>query len=96
QTTADVMLQSGAQLTGVVRSANLGVAVPDARVTLLNSGGAVVGAATTDVDGNYTFTDLPDGEYTVIATGYPPVASSLQLSGETSTHDVELGYPEAG
>ncbi|MGW1678846.1 MFS transporter [Saccharopolyspora sp. NPDC002376] len=95
QTTADVVLQNGAQLTGVVRSANLGVAVPDARVTLLNSGGAVVGAATTDVDGNYTFTDLPDGEYTVIATGYPPVATSLQLSGETSTHDVELGYPEA-
>ncbi|MBF6512533.1 MFS transporter [Nocardia farcinica] len=95
QTTADVVLQSGAQLTGVVRSANLGVAVPDARVTLLNSGGAVVGAATTDIDGNYTFTDLPDGEYTVIATGYPPVATSLQLSGETSTHDVELGYPDA-
>ncbi|MER7078830.1 drug resistance transporter, EmrB/QacA subfamily [Saccharopolyspora kobensis] len=94
QTTADVVLQSGAQLTGVVRSASLGVAVPDARVTLLNSGGAVVGAATTDVDGNYTFTDLPDGEYTVIATGYPPVASSLRLAGEASTHDVELGYPE--
>ncbi|GAA4610917.1 MFS transporter [Saccharopolyspora hordei] len=94
QTTVDVALQSGAQLTGVVRSANLGVAVPDARVTLLNSSGAVVGAATTDIDGHYTFTDLPDGEYTVIATGYPPVATSVRLSGEQSTHDVELGYPE--
>ncbi|SDX07072.1 drug resistance transporter, EmrB/QacA subfamily [Saccharopolyspora shandongensis] len=94
QSTLDVALQSGAQLSGVVRSANLGVAVADARVTLLDSGGAVVGAATTDIDGNYTFTDLPDGEYTVIATGYPPIATSLRLSGEQSTHDVELGYPQ--
>nr|WP_190820158.1 MFS transporter [Saccharopolyspora pogona] len=95
QSTLDVALQSGTQLSGVVRSANLGVAVPDARVTLLDTGGAVVGAATTDIDGNYSFTDLPDGEYTVIATGYPPVATSLRLSGELSTHDVELGYPQA-
>ncbi|MGP4016742.1 MFS transporter [Saccharopolyspora sp. 5N708] len=91
----DVALQTGTRLSGVVRSANLGVAVPDARVTLLDSGGAVVGAATTDIDGNYTFTDLPDGDYTVIATGYPPVATSLRLAGEQSTHDVELGYPQA-
>lgn len=95
QSTLDVALQSGAQLRGVVRSAHLGVAVPDARVTLLDTGGAVVGATTTDIDGSYTFTDLPDGEYTVIATGYPPVATSLRLSGEQSTHDVELGYPQA-
>ncbi|MGI8308993.1 MFS transporter [Saccharopolyspora hattusasensis] len=95
QSTLDVALQSGTQLSGVVRSANLGVAVPDARVTLLDTGGAVVGAATTDIDGNYSFTDLPDGEYTVIATGYPPVATSLRLAGELSTHDVELGYPQA-
>ncbi|GAA0506669.1 MFS transporter [Saccharopolyspora subtropica] len=93
QAVLDVALQSGAQLSGVVRSANLGVAVPDARVTLLDSSGAVVGATITDIDGTYTFTDLPDGEYTVIATGYPPVASSLRLSGEHSTHDVDLGYP---
>nr|WP_044576208.1 MFS transporter [Saccharopolyspora spinosa] len=95
QSTLDVALQSGTQLSGVVRSANLGVAVPDARVTLLDTGGAVVAAATTDIDGNYTFTDLPDGEYTVIATGYPPAATSLRLSDEQSTHDVELGYPHA-
>ncbi len=95
QATMDVALQAGTQLSGVVRSANLRVAVPDARVTLLDSGGAVVGAATTDIDGNYTFTDLPDGEYTVIATGYPPIATPLRLSGEQSTHDVELGYPQA-
>src|SRR5699024_3985676 len=90
----DVPLQSGAQLSGVVRSANLGVAIPDARVTLLDATGGVVAVATTDVEGRYDFTDLPDGDYTVITTGFPPVASSLQLSGEQVDHDVDLGYPE--
>ncbi|MFC7344647.1 MFS transporter [Saccharopolyspora griseoalba] len=94
QVELDVALQAGAELSGVIRSANLGVAVPDARVTLLDATGAVVGAATTDVDGRYHFTDLPDGEFTVIATGYPPVATSLRLAGQENTQDVELGYPE--
>nr|WP_235874920.1 MFS transporter [Saccharopolyspora aridisoli] len=90
----DVALQTGAQLSGVIRSANLGVPVPDARVTLLDDSGAVVAAGTTDIDGNYHFTDLPDGEYTVIASGYPPVAGSLRLTGQETSHDVDLGYPE--
>ncbi|WP_433870640.1 MFS transporter [Saccharopolyspora sp. CA-218241] len=95
QQTLDVALQDGGRLTGVVRSAELGVAVPDARVTLLDGGGAVVAATTTDADGGYSFTDLPAGEYTVIATGYPPNASSLRLAGEHNEHDIALGYPEA-
>ncbi|KEI44594.1 MFS transporter [Saccharopolyspora rectivirgula] len=92
--TLDVAMQGGVQLTGVVRSANLGVAIPDARVTLLDENGGVVAVTTTDTEGRYVFTDLPDGDYTVIATGYPPAASALRLSGEQGTHDIELGYPE--
>ncbi|WP_243795991.1 MFS transporter [Saccharopolyspora gloriosae] len=88
----DVALQTGAALTGVVRSANLGLPVPDARVTLLDAAGEVVTAVTTDAEGTYAFTDLPDGDYTVIATGYPPVATPLRLDGQRATHDVELGY----
>lgn len=94
QARLDVALQTGGELGGVVRSASLGVAVPDARVTLLDASGAVVGATTTDVDGRYHFTDLPDGEFTVITTGYPPIATSLRLSGAENTHDVDLGHPE--
>ncbi|WP_228046505.1 MFS transporter [Saccharopolyspora sp. HNM0983] len=94
QAVIDVALRAGTRLSGVARSANLGVPVPDARVTLLDSGGGVVGAATTDIEGRYAFTDLPDGEYTVITSGYPPVAGSLQLAGEETAHDVELGYPQ--
>ncbi|WP_407074757.1 MFS transporter [Saccharopolyspora sp. SCSIO 74807] len=92
RTSIDVALPSAAALTGVVRSANLGLPVPDARVTLLDASGEVVLATTTDGDGNYTFTDLADGDYTVIATGYPPVATPLRLDGQRATHDVELGY----
>ena len=36
-----------------------------------------------------------DGEYTVIATGYPPAASSLRITGEETTHDVALGHSPA-
>lgn len=92
QAVVDVPLQSGGQLSGVVRSVTLGRPVAEARVTLLDPDGSVVAATTTGEDGGYTFADLPDGEYTVIATGYPPVASSLRLDGERAEHDVELGY----
>ena len=49
----------------------------DARVTLLDAAGNVIGTATTGEDGEYAFADLTGGQYTVIATGYPPVASTL-------------------
>lgn len=96
QAVVDVPLQSGGRLNGVVRSVTLGEPVAEARVTLLDPDGSVIAATTTGEDGGYTFADLPDGEYTVIATGYPPVASSLRLDGEHAQHDVELGYRTAG
>ncbi|MGI5139295.1 MULTISPECIES: carboxypeptidase regulatory-like domain-containing protein [unclassified Streptomyces] len=52
-------------------------------------------ATTTAVDGAYAFTDLAAGEYTVIASGYPPVATSVTLDGSgESSLDVTLVYPE--
>lgn len=95
QAVVDVPLESGGKLGGAVRSAATGRPVADARVTLLDEEGSVVAVTTTGEDGTYTFTDLPDGQYTVIATGYPPVASSLRLDGEHAEHDVELGHREA-
>ncbi|GAB3287520.1 MFS transporter [Parasphingorhabdus pacifica] len=95
-TTADLELAGGSRLSGVVRSATLGHPVVDARVTVLDESGAVVGAAATDDEGSYSFDDLPYGEYTVIATGYPPVATTLNLADENAERDVELGhrYPQ--
>jgi hypothetical protein len=54
----------------------------------------VVGTAVTESDGAYAFTDLDSGEYTVIATGYPPVATALTVGGRgVDGHDMELSHP---
>jgi MFS family permease len=95
ETVLDAELRSGARLEGVART-TAGAGVPDARVTLIGPDGNVAGVATTGADGTYRFENLPDGEYTVIASGYPPAASRLRVSpGQPHTHDVQLGHPEA-
>ncbi|WP_437056813.1 MFS transporter [Streptomyces sp. enrichment culture] len=91
-TRVEVDLQTGAQVQGVVRAPHGPLA--DARVTLVDAAGNVVGTATTGTDGAYAFTDLDAGEYTVIATGYPPVATSLTVAGPGADgHDIELAHP---
>ena len=62
--------------------------LPDARVTLVDAAGNVVATATTGEDGAYAFTDLDAGDYTVIASGYPPVATGPDgrpAAGSTAT-----------
>ncbi|MFL1901675.1 MFS transporter [Streptomyces tauricus] len=91
-TRVEVELTAGAQLQGVVHApaGPLG----DARVTLVDAAGNVVGTATTGADGAYAFADLDSGEYTVIATGYPPVATALTVSGGgVDGHDIRLAHP---
>jgi len=94
ETTQDADLRSGAKVAGTARTA--GTAIPDARVMLLDADGNVAAVTGTGPDGTYSFENLPEGDYTVIASGYPPAASRLRVSpGEPHTHDVELGHPEA-
>ncbi|MET9967333.1 MFS transporter [Streptomyces sp. NPDC006356] len=91
-TRIEVDLEAGAQVQGVVRAPHGPLA--DARVTLVDAAGNVVGTATTGTDGAYAFTDLDGGEYTVIATGYPPVATALTVTGRgADDHDIELAHP---
>ncbi|MBL1083364.1 MFS transporter [Streptomyces actinomycinicus] len=91
-TRIEVDLDAGARLQGVVRAPHGPLA--DARVTLVDQAGNVVGTATTGTDGAYAFTDLNGGEYTVIATGYPPVATALTVAGPgVDGHDIELAHP---
>jgi EmrB/QacA subfamily drug resistance transporter len=91
-TRIEIDLDSGAELQGVVRAPHGPLA--DARVTLVDAAGNVVGTATTGTDGAYAFTDLNGGDYTVIATGYPPVASALTVNGRgVDDHDIELAHP---
>lgn len=80
ETRQDIELAGGAVLRGIVRAPG-GRAVEDARVTLLDAAGNVVDTLTTGSDGAFRFVDLSTGEYTVIAAGYPPVATVLQLPG---------------
>ncbi|MFF8466348.1 MFS transporter [Streptomyces griseus] len=93
-TRVEAALRSGALVRGVVRAGSARSPLTDARVTLIDAAGNVVATATTSEDGAYAFTDLDAGEYAVIATGYPPVAGSLTVSGPgVDGHDIELVHP---
>ncbi|MFD7745307.1 MFS transporter [Streptomyces sp. NPDC059698] len=93
-TRVEAALRSGALVRGVVRAGSARTPLTDARVTLIDAAGNVVATATTGEDGAYAFTDLDAGEYAVIATGYPPVAGSLTVSGPgVDGHDIELAHP---
>ncbi|MGW3741743.1 MFS transporter [Streptomyces sp. NPDC005146] len=93
-TRIDAALQSGALVQGVVRAGSVLRPLPDARVTLVDAAGNVVGTSTTGEDGAYAFADLDAGEYSVIATGYPPVAGALTVAGRgVDGHDIELAHP---
>lgn len=94
ETRQDIELAGGAVLRGTVRAGG-GRAVEDARVTLLDAAGNVVDTATTGADGGFRFIDLSAGEYTVIAAGYPPVATVLRVAGGGRTErDLHLGYED--
>ncbi|MFH8973448.1 MFS transporter [Streptomyces sp. NPDC017890] len=94
ETRQDVELAGGAVLRGTVRASG-GRAVEDARVTLLDAAGNVVDTLTTGPDGTFRFVDLSSGEYTVIAAGYPPVATVLQMAGGGRTErDLQLGHED--
>ncbi|WP_410170098.1 MFS transporter [Actinacidiphila bryophytorum] len=94
ETRQDVELAGGAVLRGTVRAPG-GRLVEDARVTLLDAAGNVVDSVTTGADGHFRFVDLAAGEYTVVAAGYPPVATVLQIAGGGRTErDLQLGHPD--
>ncbi|MEU9308525.1 MFS transporter [Streptomyces sp. NPDC048256] len=90
-TRIDVQLRPGALVRGTIRGA--GAPLGDARVTLVDAAGNVVATATTGSDGAYAFSDLDGGQYTVVATGYPPRASGISLGGgDVDEHDIELAH----
>ncbi|MFI1302323.1 MFS transporter [Streptomyces sioyaensis] len=94
ETRQDIELAGGAVLRGTVRAGG-GRLVEDARVTLLDAAGNVVDTAITGSDGLFRFVDLSAGEYTVIAAGYPPVATVLQVAGGGRTErDLQLGHED--
>ncbi|GAA0415117.1 MFS transporter [Streptomyces luteireticuli] len=94
ETRQDVELAGGAVLRGTVRAGG-GRPVEDARVTLLDAAGNVVDSAITGADGTFRFVDLAAGEYTVVAAGYPPVATVLRVAGGGRTErDLQVGHAD--
>ncbi|WP_370367070.1 collagen binding domain-containing protein [Catenulispora sp. GP43] len=94
-TRAEIELHPAVRLVGTVRAWSTDSPLADARVMLMDGAGNVVATADSDPEGSYAFADLDAGEYTLIASGYPPVASAVRVDGRIdSRHDVQLGYPE--
>jgi EmrB/QacA subfamily drug resistance transporter len=95
------VLHHDVELTGTVLLAGVAMSeddkiVPDARITILDAEGNVAAVARTDAEGRYVISDLPEGDYTVVASGYPPATSQVSLAGGTeASHDVRLGYDQA-
>ncbi|MEV5480503.1 MULTISPECIES: MFS transporter [Streptomyces] len=93
-TRIEVELLAGARVSGTVRAGGTGRPLAEARVTLVDAAGNVVATSTTGEDGAYAFTDLDAGDYTVIASGYPPVATGLAVDARgVDGYDVALAHP---
>ena len=94
-TRCELALHAGVRVRGTVRGGSAGLLLADARVTLVDAAGNVVATATTGPDGTYSFEDLDPGPYTVIASGYPPVAAALTV-GETGPEafGLTLSHPD--
>jgi EmrB/QacA subfamily drug resistance transporter len=90
----DIELTTAVPLSGTARTDD-GRTVPDAQITVLDTDGRTAAVARTDADGRYLISDLPEGAYTVVASGYPPVSSQVNLLGDGATHDVQLSYEPA-
>ncbi len=66
-----------------------GAALESVTVKLKDSSGAVIATETTDPSGNYTFTNVPVGEYTVEETdpaNYSSVSDSQSSDGDTTAN----------
>ncbi|NGN65264.1 MFS transporter [Streptomyces sp. A7024] len=79
---------------GTVRGPG-GVALPGARVSLVDGSGEVVASGTTDATGGFAFEGLPRARYTVVASGYEPVSVPVVPDGGSDFAiegvDVRLG-----
>jgi EmrB/QacA subfamily drug resistance transporter len=88
----DVILVGGARLSGVVHAHSDQRPLPEATVTLLDEAGNVLATTATGEKGEYVFEDLPEGDYSLVASGFAPVAAGLRLSaGAAVEHDLVLG-----
>ncbi|MFZ3597967.1 DHA2 family efflux MFS transporter permease subunit [Streptomyces sp. BH104] len=90
----DIELRQGVRLQGRIRTRAELRPLSDARVTLLDAAGNVVGTSTTGSDGTYAFGDLDAGEYALVATGYPASTRTVSVNGRAvEALDLDLAHP---
>jgi EmrB/QacA subfamily drug resistance transporter len=75
----DVLLVGGARVSGVVRAQSDQRPLSEATVTLLDGAGNVLATTSTGEKGEYAFDDLLEGDYSLVASGFAPVATGLRL-----------------
>ncbi|MCO8307281.1 MFS transporter [Streptomyces sp. RKCA744] len=93
----DAELRPAARVRGTVRDRG-GRPLGDARVSLLDASGDVVGQAITGADGSFGFEALTGDHYTVVASGYAPATRQITVGGaeggERRDVDFLLGHGE--
>lgn len=90
----DIALRPGVRLQGQIRTKTELRPLSDARVTLLDAAGNVVGTSTTGSDGAYAFGDLDSGEYSLVASGYPASTRTVSVNGRAvEALDLDLAHP---
>ncbi|WPB90905.1 MFS transporter [Streptomyces malaysiensis] len=90
-------LRAAARVGGTVRDRG-GRPLGDARVSLLDASGDVVGQVVTGPDGSFGFEALTGDHYTVVASGYAPATRQITVGGaagpERRDVDFLLGHGE--
>jgi EmrB/QacA subfamily drug resistance transporter len=88
----DLVLAGGARVSGVVRADSDQRPLAEATVSLLDEAGDVLATTRTGEKGEFVFEDLLAGDYTLIASGFGPVATGLRIAaGDDVAHDMTLG-----
>lgn len=89
----DITVTAAASITGQVTSGQTGLPLTNVTVQLRNSNNVLVGTATTNAQGNYSFTQLSPGTYslTFIQAGFTTLTQSATVAaGQTQVVNVIL------
>lgn len=88
----DVEIRGTSTVSGVAQTPQ-GWLIADARVSLVGPDGAEVAVTRTDGEGRYSFAEVDEGSYTVVAVGYPPASAEIAVgAGETAAPPITLAH----
>jgi EmrB/QacA subfamily drug resistance transporter len=91
----DAVLEPAAAVRGTVTDP-VGRPLADARVSVLDAAGQLVGLDLTGPDGGYSFDGLPGSDFTLVAAGYPPIATPVTIADEgRGDMDIHLSHEPA-